>query len=321
MRKEDESVSYCRECTDCEVCAACAPNSPVTKFKRLRTIIFVPLFPDDPNTEYEVRCSCPFQPVVGAPCHHFCLFINVLPRHINIRYHKAMDVLYKRKGQEDKLDDYRRRLCHNKLIVTKEERDWILRQAHTNASPMSVFRSESSVPVQMNKNGIFVREGVSKMRAAQSAAAYLRDDTYNQGGLEEDLRSPPATTESWPQVAPPAPSLGALPQDLGGRLAGMMEMLVERHKDDPVATAELSEKVENLFCSLMAKMDSRGLRPVVTPTPTKKVEGTKRGAIGMKTRNFETAFVYNRRKSSCEPRRKPAKKSRKTKIDGQSLVS
>ena len=325
MRRDDESVSFCRECTETDTCPSCGPNSPVTKFKRVRTLIFVPLFPNDPNTEYEVRCSCPFQPVIGAPCHHFCLFINVLPRHINMRHHKVLDVLYMRPGHEDKLKDFRSRLSHNKLIITQAERNWILRQAHKHASPTTSFRLESSVPVQKNRDGICVPEDITKMRAAESCATYLRDNTYNQGDLEEDLQLPTKrhVDQDWPEPQSPlkASAIDVLAEDLPARLFGIMNQLVDRHKNDPVATQELTLAVEDLFCKLMARCDSRGGgKPPATVTPGTKGPAMKRGAIGMRCKDFDTDTVCRRMKSSCEPDREKTKRCKVTRIGSQSVI-
>lgn len=320
QRKDDEATSFCRECTDSFICAACAPNSPITKFKRLRSLIFIPLFPGDPNTEYEVVCSCPFHAAVGAPCHHFCLFIRVLPRHIHIRYHKSLDVLYKREGHDDKTKGFRKRLGRNKLIITNDEYKSILTQAHTNASPMSAFRAESSVPVQKNRSGVFVHEGLSKMRAAKSASSCFEDDAYNQGGMVQMLKAPMEDIHDWPEPVSPSSPLELPASDLQSRVMSMMQQLVDRHKSDPLATAILAEAVETFFCNHMAGMDTMESRNFVTPLSNKKVSGTKRGAIGMKSRNFDMAHVCVRTKSSCEPKRPATKKSRKTKIGTGSLL-
>jgi len=256
--------------------------------------------------------------MIGAPCHHFCLFINVLPRHLNIRYHKALDVLYLRPGQEEKVKDYRSRLSHNKLIITAAERNWIIHQAKKHASPTTSFRLESSIPVQKNRDGICVPEDITKLRAAESCATHLRDNTYNQGDLEEDLQSPAKRdlVPDWPEPHSPSKvsQIDVLAEDLPARLANIMNQLVERHKDDPVATQELSLAVEDLFCKLMARTDAR----LVTPATKRHV--TKRGAIGMRSTKFDTDKVCSRRKSSCEPARPSAKKSRQTVISSQSLV-
>ena len=318
-------MSFCRECIETDTCPSCGPNSPVTKFKRVRTLSFVPLFPNDPNTECEVRCSCPFQPVIGAPCHHFCLFINVLPHHINIRHHKALDVLHMRPGHKDKVKDFRSRLSHNKLIITQAERKWMLRQAHKHASPTASFRLESSVPVQKNRDGICVPEDITKLRAAESCATYLRDNTYNQGDLEEVLQTPAKrhSEQEWPEPQSPskASTIDVLVEDLPARLANIMNQLVECHKNDPVATQELSLAVEDLFCKLMARTDSRASnkQPAMV-TPFTKGATMKRGAIGMRSRTLDTDTICSRRKSSCEPARPRTKRSRVTRISSESVV-
>jgi len=318
MRKPDETVSYCRECRGNIVCAACAPNSPITRFKRVRHMYFIPLFPNDPNTEYEVRCDCPFQPVVGVPCHHFSLFLDILPRHVHIRYHKSLDVLWRREGFEDRMDGFRHRLQQHKLIITADEYQTIILAARANSSPITVFPFAKSIPVQMNKRGIIVSEDLSNMRAAEAQRHYLRDDTYNQGDLVEVLRKPKGVEdeEDWPASQTPTQPMEGVGVDLQSRLGQMMTQLVERHEGDPVSTAVLVEQVENLFCTLMAKVDSGSYHAApVTPSPTKKkVQGKRKGAVGMVSVGYLTGNTCIRIKSSCEGKRPMKKKSRKTSL-------
>lgn len=262
---------------------------------------------------------------MGAPCHHFCLFINVLPRHINIWYHKALDVLYMRPDHEEKVKDFRSRLSHNKLIITLAERNWILRQAHKHACPTASLRLESSVPVQENRNGICVPEDITKLWAAESCATYLWDNAYNQGDLDEDLQTSTKrhSAHDWPEPQSPfkASAIDVLAEDLPARLANTMRHLVERHKNDPVATQELSLAVEDLFCKLMARTDSRPMnKQTAIVTPGTKGPSMKRGAIGMRSKTFDTDKICSRRKSSCEPARPHTKRSRKTRISSQSVV-
>jgi len=279
---------------------------------------FIALFPNDPNTEYEVRCDCPFQPVVGVPCHHFSLFLDVLPRHVNVRYHKVLDVLWRREGFENRMEGFRQRMQQHKLIITAEEYKTMILAARANSSPISVFPLSKSIPVQTNKRGILVSEDLSNMRAAEAQRHYLHDDTYNQGDLVEVLRQPKSSSveETWPAMQPPRHPIDGVGVDLQSRLAEMMKQLVERHEGDPVSTAVLLEEVESLYCTLMAKVDSGSHhRAAVTPSPTKKkVQGKRKGAVGMMSLNYVTSRTCTRIKSSCEPKRPLKRKKRKTNL-------
>jgi len=72
-----------------------------------------------------------------------------------------------------------------------------------------------------------------------------------------------------PLTLPQSPSvpcgIDIMAEDVPARLASIMNQLVDRHKDDPVAAQELSLAAEDLLCKLMARTDTRAEHKVVKP--------------------------------------------------------
>ena len=249
------------------------------------------------NTPYEVRCSCPYQRVVGVPCHHFSLFLQVLPKHINVRYHNSLDALWRREGFEDRQDHFRKRLCSNRLIITYEEYNEIIGTARRMSSPMSMFCVDSSVPVQNNKNGMLTSLSITTRRAGLSKAAVMQEDTFNQGDLTEDLHhlQGEEEEESWGNVVSPSTQPTFSPvTGPSARMGSMMNELAEAYKEDPVALAKAEEEVAGVFHKLMA-------RAPPCAGQKSKPPGKLRGLVGMKSHKFLKGRIYIRMKRDLHP--------------------
>ena len=339
-RKPSANVSCCRECTDEKLCIPCSHNSPITRFRRIRKIFFRPVFPDRHNTPYEVSCSCPYQPMIGVPCHHICLFLLVLPRHINTRYLCSYDVLWRRPGHEAQQDYYRKRLRTNALFVTFDEYMDIIKKAKTESSPREMFCGPCSIPVQLNSKGVVVRQTVSVKRCAITKTSIVTENPCNEGGLIEEYFKPKGPPGSrfkndliTPQRPVPAPHQEGDPDS---RLGRMLNELMDVYSADPDGSAEFESEFTDLFNRHMSKarlatgmeqsvplgdkkrkLEEESPLRKVTPDKRRRVSAQKEGPVGMKSVNFIQKTTSNRWKSKTEPAR-PSVRSKST--PGQALV-
>lgn len=315
-----------RECTAAVTCPACSRNSPITRFRRLRKIIFKPLFPGKPDTPYEVICSCAFYPAVGVPCHHFCLFLTIMPWHVHIRFHLDFDALWRRKGCEDKQMYFRQRLRNNKLIINHQEYKEIIERARINSSPQEVFDVPLSVPMQKNQYGMLVQQSVTSRRVALSSAALMEEDTFNQGGLSQEMHAPADSDDEalvGDLVGPTAPANASQPQDLTEFLSQMMARLVIAHGDDAIGREELVSDATALYRRHMGRAQAmnKGTASAISPTPTKKNPHVGKKALTGFNRDIDRAKAGKRWRSKNEPKRVPKKKSKKTALTKESYIN
>ena len=336
-RKPSSKVAYCRECTSDMLCIPCSHNSPITRFRRIRKIFFRPVFPDRAHTPYEVSCSCPYQRMIGVPCHHICLFLMILPKHVNVRYLCSYDVLWRREGHESQQEYYRKRLRTNALFVTFDEYISMISKAQEHAAPKEMFCGPCSIPVQLNSKGVVVNQAVSQKRYVVTKASILDENPYNEGGLVEEYYKPkgPMGGKFKNDLITPSKPMAAQHPLAENDMAGMLNDLVDLYAGDTAGSAELEKDFAELFKKHMAKaklasgMDDQQSRkrkleedsPLrkVTPDKRKRVSGQKEGPVGMVSVKFSKARTSNRYKSKTEAPRPSVLAGVKTTV-GQSVV-
>ena len=335
MWDEADSPIFCMECNHTTTCGPCSEMSPIPRFRRIRTLTFLPL--DDLGMDFQVTCSCPYYTTFGIPCRHFSVFCQVLPRHIITRHHMAYNALYKdgHAGSED-LDKFYVRMQRDfRLKITREEYDDIMAHAWQRTRPEEayLFRAPKSLMYQRNKDGMLAFSRVATGNTMSQDSDLMAQDTYAAVDMSEDMRVPEGAVTPSPTRKESALSPffnGA--QKATKNILSLLETADELYADFPnqlnVICSSMSNFLERAIhrkkeelCSVLLKVaagEKRKANPASSPTmptPTSSMPRTM-DLFASTDRNQKS----HRLKPLYEGKSKKQRKSRATNLTVHTLT-
>jgi len=192
MWDDADSPVFCMECNNTTTCGPCSQMSTIPRFRRIRTLTFLPL--DDDGEDYHVTCSCPYYVTLGIPCRHFSVFCQVLPKHVIMRHHMEYNALYKdgNAGSED-LDEFYKQMQRDfRLKITREEYQGIMTDARQRTRPEAdhLFRSPKSLMHQRNKDGMLAFRRVATGNTMSQDSKLMAQDMYASVDMSEHMGVP-----------------------------------------------------------------------------------------------------------------------------------
>jgi hypothetical protein len=128
IKRLPDSPIYCERCEELEdLCPSHCKSSPITTFHRIRTISFI----QQSDGNFEMKCSCLYQPTYGVPCRHQIRLLNaVFPHHIIARHHTKFHASYKQPDMNDVTEEFDAIKRDYRLIIKPQEFHSCMHNAH-----------------------------------------------------------------------------------------------------------------------------------------------------------------------------------------------
>jgi len=250
MWDDADSPVFCMECNHTTTCGPCSQMSPIPRFRRIRTLTFLPL--DDFGEDFHVTCSCPCYSTFGVPCRHFSVFCQVLPRHVIMSYHMEHNALYKdgHAGSED-LDEFYKRMQRDfRLKITREEHEDIMAHAWQKTGPEEdyLFRSPKSMMCQRNKDGMLAFSCVATGNTMSQDSELMAQDACAAVDMSEQMRVPLGAVTPSPtrQEAAISPFFNGA-QKATKNILSLLETVGELYADFPNQLNAISSSMSNFL--------------------------------------------------------------------------
>jgi hypothetical protein len=214
MKRLPDSPIYCERCEELDdLCPTHCKSSPITTFHRIRTISFI----QQSDGNFEMKCSCLYQPTYGVPCRHQIRLLNaIFPHHIIARHHTKFHANYK---QPD-------------MNAVTEEFDAIKRDYRLIIKPQEFYSCMHNAQVLMEQQQAMLPNGFwDKLEPHQICEnGVISDAAHNDIASEDDTF-------------------------LGGAFSQDISLSQEVHtSNQPFASMQLVHQNSNLYDSTMSKV-------------------------------------------------------------------